>query len=228
MSADRLLDGVGAQDMSTMYQNANECRFANFGKIDVAQFNALDIERRNNVLRFWIKSVRFEAPGYRRLSELCRQLLSVNLDSKIRIVFGDFEFRRYRNYLYLLPKQRKPIRAVPMVWRANGSCEMPQTGVRIIACHGEGIGLKASHFTDDDVLIGSYSRSVALRLHRNGRTRTLRNLFQENGIPPWERWRLPVLFLGDNPICVPSIGLVPDFAARKGENGLEIVLEESL
>ena len=34
--------------------------------------------------------------------------------------------------------------------------------------------------------------------------RTLKNLFQEAGVPPWERDRLPLLFCGDDLVWVPG------------------------
>jgi len=228
MAADRLMDGVGAEDLAQIYKHATECRFANFGKIDVPQFNLLSIERRNNLLRYWVKSFRDEPPGHRKLSELCRQLVNSVLDSKIQMVFGAVEFRSYRNYLYLLPRQLKPVRVAPQVWKTNQSFELAQTGIRIAVYPRVGIGLSASVFDSNRVVIGWYSRSIAFRFHKRGSTRNLRNICQEKGIPPWERWRLPVIFYEDSPVYVPGIGIAPDFAARKGDNGVEFVLEESI
>jgi len=228
MAADRLMNGVGAEDLSKIYKNASECRFANFGKISVPYFNLLSIERRNNLLRYWVKSVTSEAPGHRKLSELCRQLLNPVLDSKIRVTFGAVEFRSYRNYLYLLPEQHRPARLAPQVWTTDRQFELAETGIRIVTYPRIGIGLNARFFGANNIVIGSYSRSIALRLHKKGFTRNLRNVCQEKGIPPWERWRLPVLFYEGSAVCVPGIGVSPDFAARKGDNGVEFVLEESI
>jgi tRNA(Ile)-lysidine synthase len=38
----------------------------------------------------------------------------------------------------------------------------------------------------------------SLRLSSGGRTRELRDLFQEAGIPPWKRGRMPLLFDADD------------------------------
>jgi tRNA(Ile)-lysidine synthase len=37
--------------------------------------------------------------------------------------------------------------------------------------------------------------------------RTLKNLFQEAGVPSWERERLPMLFCGDDLVWVPGLGI---------------------
>ncbi|MBV8032600.1 MAG: tRNA lysidine(34) synthetase TilS [Betaproteobacteria bacterium] len=51
--------------------------------------------------------------------------------------------------------------------------------------------------------------------------RTLKNLFQEAGVPPWERDRLPLLFCDDDLVWVPGIGVDARYRARRGERGLE-------
>jgi tRNA(Ile)-lysidine synthase len=65
-------------------------------------------------------------------------------------------------------------------------------------------------------------RSGGERLQLDARRprRTLKNLFQEAGIPPWERGRLPLLFSGDELVWVPGIGIDARFQAPVGANGL--------
>jgi tRNA(Ile)-lysidine synthase len=51
--------------------------------------------------------------------------------------------------------------------------------------------------------------------------RALRNLFQEAGIVPWMRPRLPLLYCGGKLIAVADLWLDADFAAGPGEEGLQ-------
>ena len=37
--------------------------------------------------------------------------------------------------------------------------------------------------------------------------RTLKNLFQEAGVPPWQRDRLPLLFCGNDLVWAPGLGI---------------------
>jgi len=56
--------------------------------------------------------------------------------------------------------------------------------------------------------------------------RTLKNLFQEAGVPPWERERLPMLFNGDDLVWVPGLGVDARFRAPAGAYGLVPVWRE--
>ena len=59
-----------------------------------------------------------------------------------------------------------------------------------------------------------------MRLDSKRHTRTLKNLFQEHGIPPWQRDKLPLLFCGDTLAAIPGIGVECGYQAAPGENGV--------
>src|SRR2546430_8025036 len=53
-------------------------------------------------------------------------------------------------------------------------------------------------------------------LFRSRPRRTLKNLFQEAGVPPWERERMPLLYRGDQLVWAPGLGVDTRYqAARK-------------
>jgi tRNA(Ile)-lysidine synthase len=49
--------------------------------------------------------------------------------------------------------------------------------------------------------------------------RTLKNLFQEAGVPPWERERLPLLYCDDELVWVPGVGIAAGWQAARGARG---------
>jgi tRNA(Ile)-lysidine synthase len=51
--------------------------------------------------------------------------------------------------------------------------------------------------------------------------RTLKNLFQEAGVPPWRRDRLPLLYCGDDLVWVPGLGVDARYRAGAGAPGLQ-------
>jgi tRNA(Ile)-lysidine synthase len=57
-----------------------------------------------------------------------------------------------------------------------------------------------------------------LRLSEDGPGRTLKNLFQERGVPGWKR-DVPLVFLGETLLFVPSIGVNRACAEVSGEGG---------
>ena len=60
-----------------------------------------------------------------------------------------------------------------------------------------------------------------LRPRAHGPSRTLKNLLQERGVPPWERERLPLLCHAGRLVWVPGVGLEAEYACPPGEAGLK-------
>jgi tRNA(Ile)-lysidine synthase len=69
------------------------------------------------------------------------------------------------------------------------------------------------------------SRLFSVRLRSGGERlqpdpkrprRTLKNLFQEAGVPPHARERLPLLFCGDELVWVPGLGIDARYQTRGG------------
>jgi len=50
--------------------------------------------------------------------------------------------------------------------------------------------------------------------------RTLKNLFQEAGVPPWQRENLPLLFSGDDLVWVPGLGIDARFQTPADAQGM--------
>ena len=115
---------------------------------------------------------------------------------------------------------------VDQYWMAEPLLDLPVAGVRLRSRRGVGRGIRAPGTNIPAVEVRWYNQKIGLRLTRGARTRTLRNLFQERGVPPWERWRLPVLCIDDSVAYVPGIGVAASFAARVNEPGIEFLLEE--
>jgi tRNA(Ile)-lysidine synthase len=59
-----------------------------------------------------------------------------------------------------------------------------------------------------------------LQLDARRPRRTLKNLFQEAGIPPWRRERLPLLYCDDELVWVPGLGVAAAWQAARGARGV--------
>jgi tRNA(Ile)-lysidine synthase len=59
-----------------------------------------------------------------------------------------------------------------------------------------------------------------------GRPRKLlKKLLQEEEVAPWLRERLPLLYMEDELVCIPGIGIAENYVAKANENGFLIYWE---
>jgi tRNA(Ile)-lysidine synthase len=113
-----------------------------------------------------------------------------------------------------------PPHALPIRWEGQDRIECPSLGgtLRIERVDERDMaGLAAGWLRLAGLELRKRAGGERLRVHTGGPRRTLKNLFQERGVPPWVRTSLPVLWAGDKVVWVPRIGVDADCRTSSGE-----------
>ena len=130
--------------------------------------------------------------------EMLKQLTSAG--HKTLIEHDGARLRVYRGRIL----EDRPGRAIkPVLWKGQRRLALPALGgeLRFRAARGKGFS--------KDLVLQVRLRRGGERLQPDARRprRTLKNLFQEAGVPPWERDRLPLLVSGQDVVWVPGLGV---------------------
>ena len=83
-----------------------------------------------------------------------------------------------------------------------------------------GRGIDAARLERARVTLRARAGGERLQLDARRPHRTLKNLFQEAGIAPWRRARLPLLYCGDELVWVPQLGIAAGWQAARGARGM--------
>jgi len=214
--ARELLDAMAQGDLDA-------CRAA--GTVDVPALLRLGDARAKNVLRYWCDLHDIEPLSAARLGELLRQLKESRLDAQTSLETGGWRFRRYRDRLHLQPAAPADRPDLNETW--NGENALPLLGLGGILTFKpeEGRGLSVERLRAERVTVRLRRGGERLRLDGRRPRRTLKNLFQERGVPPWRRDRLPLVYCGESLVSVPGIGDACEFRAEPGEAGLIVTWE---
>ncbi len=190
------------------------------GRIDLAGFKALSPARARNLLRCELAAAGWRSPDARWLGEAQRQLAGSSAGAQPCLATADGELRVHRGTLYVLTGALPP---PPPAVRWLGEAQVAW-GERLICFRpGVGAGLARRRLTGFPIWLRP--RQGGERLQRDARRprRTLSNLLQEAGVPPWERYRLPMLWADDELVWVGGgIGCAAAFACAAGEEGVAV------
>ena len=165
-----------------------------------------------DLLRKFLQAKGLRAPSEAKLVEMLKQLTSRG--SKTLIEHDGARFRVYRGSLV---EDRRAGSFTPISWRGERKLALPELGgeLRFRRARGKGIAADA--------------KPLQIRVRKGGERlqpdprrprRTLKNLFQEAGVPPWERDRLPLLARGDDVVWVPGLGVDVKYQAPKNASGI--------
>lgn len=188
--------------------------------LSVAKLLRLDEARQRLVLRTWFQRAGHSMPDMKKLATICQSVLLAKNDRMPCVQWQNTELRRYRDDLYLLPVQQSFSSTQNYEWKIPQPLTIAEWG-QLQAIPAKGQGLKCS----DDLQITVCFRGAvsSCKIVKRGKL-SLKNLFQEWGVPPWERDRLPLLFINDYLVAVPGYYLAEEFAAKNNENGYLILV----
>ncbi|HUR39865.1 MAG TPA: tRNA lysidine(34) synthetase TilS [Verrucomicrobiae bacterium] len=172
-----LLDELATQDLAQ----------ATVGPaLSVQRLLRLSPARRANLLRAWSVRGGFELPTFEALQRLEREVLRARPDAAPVLAWAGTELRRFRDHVYLMPRLAPPPDAT-LEWDARTDLALPP---------GCGILKLVKPATRELPLRVRFARGGERLKPAGARfTRTLRNLFQEEGVPPWIRERMPLIEL---------------------------------
>ena len=193
--------------------------------LSVEALRVLSHSRAKNLLRYFLHGAGVQMPQAIQLDDMLKQLCSARADTSVCVSCGDKEVRRYRGKAYVFQALGKFDGNLVMTWEGENRLGWPalNTWLNFNPTHGKGI---------------SYTKlqraKVTLRLRQGGETmliqssagtRTLKNLLQEKRIPPWFRDRLPMLYCGDELVCVPGVGTAAAYIAVADEAAVQVELQ---
>ncbi len=167
------------------------------------------------LVRAFLAERGLRAPSEARLAEMVRQLAGNGSGAQI-----EHEGRRWRLYRGKLVAAGQPMPAfAPIPWRGEERLTLPALGGELVFHRARGRGIDP-RLLKQPVIVRPRSGGERLQPDARRPRRTLKNLFQEAGIPAWQRERLPLLFHGADLVCVPGIGIDARYQAEKNSPGL--------
>ena len=212
--AARLLEDLARQDLEAVCSRQQ-------GTLSVEALMQLETERRNNALRFWFRNKGLPMPSADQLNQLCQDALKAGWDATPCLRWRGAEVRRYRDNLYALPPLPPHDPKIVLPWDLVTPLPLPLGTLRAERVHGT--GLKATLGDHKKITIRFRQGGEHCRLQGRLHTRSLKHLFQEAGIPPWQRDRIPLLYLDNKLAAVAGFWVCHPFGAEAEEEGWRIL-----
>jgi tRNA(Ile)-lysidine synthase len=209
-SAQRLLDELAEQDLTACLD---------FDAIALPRLRLLSEDRINNLLRHWFSKQGLGMPSTAWLEQMVTQLTSAREDAQPLVAHPEVDVRRYRDRLLLVPKQRDLAglrdpddegiivkHAQAFKWDGEASLAFPDYG-GVLHFDMSNAGLDPAWLRAQPLEIDFRKGGERLKLAPNRPTRGLKQLFQAQGVPVWERGRLPIVSSGFDLLFAAGLGM---------------------
>ncbi|MBU3626798.1 tRNA lysidine(34) synthetase TilS [Polynucleobacter sp. JS-Safj-400b-B2] len=151
-----------------------------------------DLPAANNVLRYWLQTQQLAMPSQERLQAWWRDLAKVKTDAKLEWLHDERKIYLWRGALQVSNSEegRWVLKSLPANSKQMG---LPADWVKTAQ-------------ENNQITLRERLGSEKIQIKHKTPRKTLKNLYQEADIPPWER-QAPLLYINDELIAVAGIGL---------------------
>jgi tRNA(Ile)-lysidine synthase len=168
---------------------------------------ALSDARQAMVLRAWFASCALGMPSEARLHDLLAQLRTARADRQIAWSHAGWVVRRYRDDVTLAPRavDHDVVMPVEVSWQGEPSLPVaPFDGVLHVTPAEQGID--PAWLQGGALTVRLRGGGERLQLRADAPSRTLKNLYQEHGVPPRQRAALPLFYRDDRLVFAAGLG----------------------
>ena len=186
--------------------------------LSISRLRELSGARQYNVLRHWINTAAYDRPRHNILNEIIDCVLPAAEDATPLVLWGSTEVRRYQDTLYVLKALNSHEIHHVYAWDGEQPMYIDTLDVELRLQQSLGKGLQQKAVTRGMTV---RFRQGGEQLRPSGRrhTHSLKKLMQEAGIPPWQRNRIPLIFIDHELACVCGYWVAASFSVNQDQQG---------
>ncbi len=208
-----LLDELAAQDLEGLAAGEDTLSIPALGR--------LSGPRRRNLLRYWLRRRGLPVADSRNLQRILDELLPAAEDAEPQVCWPGAEVRRYRDRLYAMaPLSPLPDSLPTVSWSGGEEMVLPPGLGRLRMTRVMGRGIR-EELLQSVVTIGWRQGWERLAPPGRGGHHALKKLYQEAGMPPWERLRRPLIYCDGELAQVAGLWSDERFACGENEQGIQ-------
>jgi tRNA(Ile)-lysidine synthase len=165
--------------------------------LSVSQLRRLTVQRQRNAIRHWLIGLKLAVPARRQLEHVLTDAINARWDSTAVVTWPGGEIRRYRDDLYAMKPRPEHDPTVRMRWDGCGPLHIPSLNISLDPFMLRALGL-ATEVVRSQVTVRFRRGGERCRPAGRRHNRELKKLFQEAGVPPWERDRIPLVYVRES------------------------------
>ncbi len=194
--------------------------------LSLSACDQLSDARLKNLLRHWVRQSGQTLPATCHIDEVVRQIRKPSVTARAIIHWPGANCCRYRDRLTLQATLPTVDCDYDVQWDTSRPLKIDSLGIECSAIRTRGQGLAVARLKNGAVQLRNRRGGEELQPVGRAHHHKLKKLFQEAGIPPWQRDLLPLVYVDNDLAAVGDRWVSQEFAAEENEAGLELKISK--
>ncbi len=192
--------------------------------LSINRLTSYEIPQQQLVIRQWFQALGLKMPALAFVERVQSEVLAARDDSD-PVLFGQaYNVRRYRDRLYCL-KSIAPDSVRETLWPA-GQTTLKVSDRQSLSCIPSSAGISREQWQNATIKVTARTGGEKIRLPGRTGRHALKKLFQEAGIPPWERESMPLIYLDDKLAAVGDLWVSAEFYSAENQDCIRLTLQK--
>ncbi len=178
--------------------------------LDIKQLLVLDVDRQYLVIRQWFKANQLRMPSEKIVQNIVNEVVHADESKKPEIRGQGYRIKRYRTKLFCLKPSIVDRVDGEQVW-AKGSMELKLESHSRLLISDSDKGILKQVWESATIVVKYRQGTEKIRLPGRKGSHSLKKLYQEKAIPPWQRSYIPLIYLDDNLAAVADLWISADY-----------------
>ena len=191
--------------------------------LSINRLTSYEIPQQQLIIRQWFQALGLKMPALAFVERLQSEVLAAREDSDPVLSGQTYNVRRYRDRLYCL-KSAAPDSVQETLW-PSGQTTIKVSDRQSLSCIPSSAGISREQWQNARIKVTA--RSGGEKISLPGRTghHALKKLFQEAGIPPWQREAIPLVYLDEKLAAVGDLWISAEFYSDENQDCVSLILQ---
>jgi len=179
------------------------------GSLNIQQLLELTDKEQHLLIRYWFDTLQLRMPSEKTIIKIIEEVVKAKQSANPLLKTKSYCIRRYRNKLFCFKTDPLDLAEPERYWDKKSN-RLDLKGSILSVCDASE-GISKAKWNNSEVWIKFRSGSEKIKLSGRQGHHSLKKLFQEQEIPPWERALIPLIYLNGNLAAVADLWISADY-----------------
>ncbi len=214
--AQGLLTELAEQLFATLFNPVD--RTLSIDKLDI-----YSMSQQRLIIREWFQALGLKMPSQAFMRRIFQEVINAHPQRDPILSAQGYSVRRYRQRLYCLSSINGTYVPQNAHWPVDQSF-LPATNGQVLQVVDCSAGILKSQWHNAEITVKYRSGGEKMRLPGRQGRHELKKLFQEAGIPPWQRAQIPLIYMNNQLAAVGEYWISADFYVTEPDRCISFVL----
>lgn len=176
------------------------------GGLFIDELQNCSVAKHNALIRRWIGLHQLPMPPFNQLERIWQEVALARQDAEPVCRLGLVEVRRYQGALWVVPRIAN-LAGQQYSWSYPATFELPESLGRLQVMEGQG---QIRPPEPDEKVTVRFGLQGTLNIVGRHRSRSSKKIWQELGVAPWMRERIPLVYYNDQLITAVGCFITPE------------------